>query len=236
MKIDSAKLTHSVREMLMAIGISDENAIREAEKHAAQVEQLFSRSPVSVFTTNPLWAEAKWSSTTFQWHPTSQAPPIMGIVFENAEKGKELFRTFTKSCNHSDRFEELRISIIEGSPEGQRFGYSVHIGPEMEMLQAMATAEDIEITNATMPFFGQVNRMYPNPGQPNLLERFKQEYAKHKQFLFAPVVKRADGQFWCEHELGVEKSLITFRELKDIQPEDIDAVALALPALVTPHT
>ncbi len=104
------------------------------------------------------------------------------------------------------------------------------------MLQAMATAEDIEITNATMPFFGQVNRMYPIAGQPNLLQRFKREYEKHKQFLLAPVTKRADGQFWCDHELGIEKSLVTFRNLSDIQPDDIDAVALALPALVTPPT
>jgi hypothetical protein len=200
-----------------------------------RVRRIASRSPVAAFTTSELWSEAVWSSTTFQWHPTSEAPPIMGIVFDDAEKGKELFRAFAKSCNHSDRFEELRISIIEGSPEGQAFGYSVHLGPEMEMLQAMATAEDIEITNATMPFFGQVNRMYPIPGQPNLLKRFKQEYEKHKQFLFAPVTKRADGRFWCDHELGIEKSLITFRNLAEIQTDDMDAVALALPALVTPR-
>jgi hypothetical protein len=211
-----------------------DEAVPVFEQLAMGVRKLAGRSPVAAFTTSPLWAEAVWASTTFQWHPTSEAPPIMGIVFENAEKGKELFNTFAKTCNHSDRFEELRISIIEGSPEGQRSGYSVHIGPEMEMLQAMATAEDIEITNATMPFFGQVNRMYPIPGQPNLLQRFKQEYEKHKQFLLAPVVKRADGQLWCEHMLGIEKSLITFRNLTDIQPDDIDAVALALPALVTP--
>ena len=158
----------------------------------------------------------------------------MGIVFDNADAGKELFRTFAKSCNHADRFEELRISIIEGSPEGQQPGYSVHIGPEMEMLKAMATGEDIEITPATMPLFGQVNRMYPVPGQPNLLARFKQEYDRDKQFLFAPVTKRPDGQYWCHVELGIEKSLITFRNLPDIQPDDIDAVALALPTRVTP--
>lgn len=205
------------------------------EKLAESARQLCNRSPVTRFTMSTLWAEARWASTTFQWHPTSEAPPIMGIVFENAEKGKELFRTFAKTCNHSDRFEELRISIIEGSPEGQQAGYSVHIGPEMEMLQAMATAEDIEITNATMPFFGQVQRMYRIHGQPNLLARFKQEYEKHKQFLLAPVVKRADGQLWCEHMLGIEKSLVTFRNLSDIQPDDIDAVALALPALIPPR-
>lgn len=191
-------------EFLQAVQPAMERLLEGAKK-------LASRSPVAAFTTSPLWAEAQWSSTTFQWHPTSEAPPIMGIVFENADKGKELFSTFAKTCNHSDRFEELRISIIEGSPDGQRPGYSVHLGPEMEMLQAMATAEDIEITTATMPFFGQVNRMYPIPGQPNLLARFKQEYEKHKQFLLAPVVKRADGQLWCEHMLGIEKSLITFR-------------------------
>ena len=200
----------------------------------AGVQKLASRSPVAAFTTSPLWREAKWSSMNFQFHPKSEVPPILGVVFENAEKGKELFGAFAKSCNHSDRFEELRISIIEGSPEGQRPGYSVHIGPEMEMLQAMATAEDIEISNSTMPFFGQMSRMYPIAGQPSMLRRFKQEYEKHKQFLFAPAVKRADGQLWIEHMLGVEKSLITFRDLKDVRPDDIDAVALALPLFCTP--
>src|SRR5690606_7993743 len=96
------------------------------------------------------------------------------------------------------------------------------------------TAEDIEITHATMPFFGQVNRMYPVPGEPNLLQKFKQEYERHKQFLLAPVVRRADGQLWCEPTLGIEKSLITFRHLADIGPDDMDAVALALPQLITP--
>jgi hypothetical protein len=159
----------------------------------------------------------------------------MGIVFNDAEKGKDLFRAFAKSINHSDRFEELRISIIEGSSEGQQHGYSVHLGPEMEMLQAMATAEDIEITNATMPFFGQVQRMYPIPGQPNLLARFKQEFAKHQQYMIAPVTRRADGQLWCNPDLGIIKSVIHFRELKDIQEDDIDAIALALPALIPPQ-
>ena len=69
-----------------------------------------------------------------------------------------------------------------------------------------------------------------------MLARFKQEYEKHKQFLFAPVTRRADEQFWCDHELGIEKSLITFRNLTDIQRDDIDAVALALPAVVAPRT
>lgn len=226
----------AVRKILSHFGAENDTAVAYVESQLKSVRALAARSPVAAFTTSPLWSEAKWSSTTFQWHPTSQAPPIMGIVFEDAEKGKELFRAFAKSCNHSDRFEELRISIIEGSPEGQPFGYSVHIGPELEMLQAMATAEDIEITHATMPFFGQLNRMYPVPGQPNILAHFKQEYQKHKQFLLAPVVKRVDGQLWCEHTLGIEKSLITFRNLAEIQPDDIDAVALSLPLLVPPRS
>lgn len=200
-----------------------------------KVKRLALRSPIAAFTTSPLWIEAIWSSTTFQWHPTSEAPPIMGIVFENAEKGLELFRTLSKEGDQTDRFEELRISIIEGSPDGQRPGYSVHIGPEMEMLQAMATAEDIEITNATMPFFGQLNRMYPIPGQPNLLKRFQREFAKHKEYLLAPVTKRDDGQLWVDVELGIVKKTMHFRDLADINDGDVDAAALALPLLITPR-
>ncbi len=200
-----------------------------------RIAHLTSRSPIATFTTSPLWSEAKWTSTTFMWHPKSEFPPTMGIVFENAEPGLQLFKTLAKAINHNDRFEELRISIIEGSPEGQKHGYTVHIGPEMEMLEAMATAEDIQISNATMPFFGQVNRMYPITGQPNLLAKFKDEFEKHKQFMICPVTKRADGLNWASPEIGIVKHLITFRNLSEIQEDDIDAVALAMPALITPR-
>lgn len=159
----------------------------------------------------------------------------MGIVFSNAEKGRELFRRLVKQFGNTDDIHELRVSIIEGDVPGQRPGYSVHIGPDPDALRALGTFEDVIVDHTTLLLFGQLNRMYPIPGQPNLLQRFKLEFAKHKEFLLAPVTRRADGQLWVDVELGIIKKSIHFRDLADINEGDVDAAALALPLLITPR-
>lgn len=209
----------------------------QAEPIAASIHQHAKSMPAAAFTTHPLWVEARWSATTFQWHPTSEAPPIMGLVFDNAEAGKEIFREAERQMNHEDRFEEIRVSIIEGPVPGQelRPGYSVHISPDPEALDMHATGADFVVDPGIIPYLGQWNRHYPVPGMPALLSRFKKEFAKHKEFLLAPVVRRADGQLFAEPLLGIIKNIITFRDLSEITTQDDpDAAALVLPQLITP--
>jgi len=67
-----------------------------------------------------------------------------------------------------------------------------------------------------------------------LLPRFKEEFAKHKEYLLAPVLKGADGKLWARPELGIIKRQIHFRSIADIKPDDIDAAALVLPQLIRP--
>jgi hypothetical protein len=197
--------------------------------------QLSAFSPALAFAVSPLWAEAVWSSTTFRWHPQSAAPPVMGIVFDNTERGRELFRTLAEQIGNDDTTDQMRVSIIEGDVPGQRPGYTVHIGPDPESLRALGTFEDIIVSPKMLLLLGQLNRMYPIPGQPNLLDRFKREFAKHKEFLLAPVTRRSDGQLWADVELGVIKKSVHFRDLADINEGDIDAATLALPLLITPR-
>ena len=203
---------------------------------SARVQQHAKTMPAAAFTTHPRWSEARWSATTFRWHPTSEAPPIMGIVFDNAEAGLEIFREAERQMNHTDRFEEIRVSIIEGPVPGQecRPGYSVHICPDPEALDAHATMEDFVVNQSVVPFLGQWNRHYPIPGMPELLPRFKREFKKHKEFLLAPVVRRGDGQLWVETKLGIIKNIVHFRYLSEITHDDIDAAAVVLPEIIQP--
>ena len=127
------------------------------------IEKLARAMPVANFTTSALWAEACWKSTTFCYHPKSHAPPVMGIMFANAEAGKALFRGLNEAYNHYDQFEEMRISIIEGSRPGAPQGYSVHICPEPDALAMHATAAGI-VLDHRVSFLGKWNRMYPSPG------------------------------------------------------------------------
>lgn len=203
---------------------------------ADRVRQHGSAMPAAGFTTHPLWAEARWSATAFRWHPASEAPPIMGIVFDNAVVGKELFRQAAEAMCHRDEFEEIRVSIIEGATPGQehRPGYTIHICPDPESLAARATVEDVVLDPSIVPFLGQWNRHYPVPGSPKMLPKFKMEFQKHREFLLAPAVRRQDGQLWFEPELGIVKTVILFRNLSEITPDDPDAAALVLPQIITP--
>jgi hypothetical protein len=210
---------------------------KEAESIAARVQQHVKTMPAAAFTTHPLWAKAKWSATTYKWHPASETPPVMGLVFENVEAGLEIFREAERQMNHEDRFEEIRLSIIEGTVPGQehRPGYSIHICADPDALAAHATFDDFVVDPSIVPFLGQWNRHYPVPGAPRLLARFKEEFETHKEFLLAPAIPRADGKLYMEPMLGIIKNVVFFRQLSDITtPDDTDAAALLLPQFVTP--
>lgn len=217
--------------------LAAEAMAKEIEANAERVRRHAQSMPAAAFATHPLWAEARWSATTFQWHPTSDAPPIMGLVFDNAEAGKEIFREAERQMNHEDRFEEIRVSIIEGRVPGQelRPGYSVHICADPDALAGHATMAEFVVDSTVVPFLGQWNRHYPILGMPSLLARFKQEFAKHGEFLLAPVTRRADGQLYSDAMLGIIKNVVLFRDLLEITTqEDPDAAALVMPQLITP--
>jgi hypothetical protein len=206
------------------------------QMNANNIERIAFSMPMAGFTASPLWREARWCATTFRWHATGTAPPKMGLVFEHAEAGKELFRELEKAYNHVDRFEELRISIIEGSPPGQQSGYTVHFCPDPDALAMHATGEDIVLHPQLATRLGRWNRMYPIPGALPLLPRFKEEFRKHGEFLLVPLTRGADGQNYFNSELGLIKHSIEFRNLAEIGKDDIDARALAMPQLIPPRT
>jgi transcription elongation factor Elf1 len=212
---------------------------QERQVMAAKIRQHVQAMPAAQFATHPLWAQANWSATTYQWHPTSSAPPLMGIVFENTEAGLQIFRDAQREMNHEDRFEEIRIAIIEGEIEWQahRPGYSIHLCADPDALAGHATMADFVVDPQVLPFLGQWNRHYPIPNTPSLLDRFKQEFSRHQEFMLAPTILRSDGQRYMVHELGIIKSAIQFRKLEDIaRPNDIDFAAHLMPQLIVPPT
>jgi len=54
------------------------------------------------FISSELWDAANWKATTFKWHPSSAAPPIMGIVFQNSIHAYELFGLWNESNGNDD--------------------------------------------------------------------------------------------------------------------------------------
>jgi len=175
--------------------------------------------PAVRFLASDEWRNVEWSGTTFRCHPTSEAPPVMGLVFDNALAGEAIFRNWTKCADNRDVHEELRITIVEGEFTNSRPGYIVHLCPDPQNTLAHATAEGIVFDVEQFGSLCRANRMDFLPDIPPMLERFKQEYAKHREFLLAPVTERDDGQMYFDVQSGIVKKKIEFMAAEDILAE-----------------
>jgi hypothetical protein len=150
----------------------------------------------------------------------------MGLVFDDAVAGQQIFCDWAEEHGNADPLDEIRIAIIEGDIKGLRPGYTVHMSGDVEGILARATAEGLVVPDAPVPWMSRVNRMHSVPGSPPMLARFKEEFAKHEEFLLAPVTRRGDDQLWFDVELGIVKHKIHFRHVRDISDHDIDFLVL----------
>src|SRR5579872_1835488 len=85
---------------------------------------------VQLFIDPEKWDAARWKATAFFHDPSGARPPCLGIVFENIDAGKQIFSDWLKRVTKVDRFDEIRISVVEGEILGQGPGYSVHISSD----------------------------------------------------------------------------------------------------------
>lgn len=185
--------------------------------------------PAAAWLTNPLWISAGWSATAYRWHPTSEQPPVMGFVFENAEAGRELFRSWNAQQRNADELEEIRIAVIEGGIPGQRPGYSVHLCPDPVNSLIRATAEGV-VVDLQLAMLGQTRRMHPIAGEPPMLPHFRSEFEKHGEYLLAPITRRENGQKYFDIDHGIVKSAIYFRRASHIEEGDIDSIVFRTPS------
>jgi len=161
------------------------------------------------YCSHQLWLEAGWIATTYRCHPTDDAPPVMGLVFADPDKGLKLFATWTNDWGNQDQNESIRIVVIEGEISDQAAGYTIRLSADSP--------------NADT---GQVQRMHPSPETEAMFGQFKAQYLQHGEFLLCPVIQKDDGQLWFNANAGIIKRHIEFRNAEDISEGDIDAIVL----------
>lgn len=142
------------------------------------------------------WSAAQWTGTAFLFDPTGINPPCLGLVFQNIQTGRDIFQAWVARFGPEDRFEELRVAIIEGVIRGHDPGYCLHLA-------------------------GRVCRMTPESGSSHLAQ-FKADLQEHRRYLLVAVSADIEPQFDC----AIEKSQIHFRRVSQLTRHDIDAVVL----------
>lgn len=177
-----------------------------------------------------LWSRASWSGATYRWHPTGEAPPVMGLVFRDAEAGRGIFRAWVEENGHEDKLDDLCVSIIEGPFPNMPPGYIVHLGPNPKHLLAHIGEGGVALNADALGKLCRANWMDLLPGNPPMLATFKREFKRHGTCLLAPVTQRDDGQYWVDVELGIEKTAIHFYDyasaVADIKSHGVDIEAV----------
>jgi hypothetical protein len=178
---------------------------------------LFISSPIDV----DLWNAAEWWATFFVHEPGK--PPVLGLAFRNELPARKIFEAWHERYGNNDKYEELRISIIEGPIKGEGDGYSVHVGSDLDAAAKRFKEAGYDFNDDLLFFISRINRMNPSPGSTNL-QLFKEQYREYKTYLLAPGVMLNDGNPPKPlFELGIRKGKIHFRHASEISKNDIDS-------------
>ena len=65
--------------------------------------------------------------------------------------------------------------------------------------------------------------MFPITGSEPLLPRFKAEFAKHNEFLLAPVTRQDDGRLYVDVECGIIKRVVHFQNIAEVDERILQA-------------
>lgn len=206
---------------------------RLEERKAKQAETVATPSPkafLQIFTDPIEWDKAKWSGTVFIYDPQgrrSQAPGL-GIGFADFEVGKRIFEGWIKRVGHVDKFEEIRLSIVEGPLPDKPDGYTVLISsnPENTIRRKQHTDPDFKPTNVML--LSRMHRMNPSPGSPHL-EMFKQAFKDFGYYRLFPAHVTKSEIKEMDVSLYVEKRDIHFVQASDIKPGDSEYAVFAKP-------
>lgn len=163
---------------------------------------------------------ADWLGVGLMVDLNGQLPPCLGLFFQNIEPGKQMFLDWRDRLGDEDRFEELRISVIEGEIPGRESGYTVNVTSDPDGLRRRAIADGREFDFTSFALISKSHRMTPAPGSPNL-RRFKAAYARHRKYTLMPM-QMAGGGYEPLWDLGILKKQILFRRASDIGQDDLD--------------
>jgi hypothetical protein len=178
------------------------------------------KTNISMFVTGPidvdLWNKAKWHSTFLARWP-NEGPPALGFGFLNEQAARKIFEQWHERYGDRDTFEELRVSIIEGEIKGERPGYTVHIGADLDNTIKRYRDQGLTVgDNDILMTIGRVNRMNPTPGSTTL-QMFKEDFRRFKTYFLIPGIHNSDSSLVPISELGIFKNTIHFRNVAEIR-------------------
>lgn len=165
-----------------------------------------------------IWNDAKWRGVVFACVPHPSVPPMLGLLFENAEAGMKIFRGWHDELGDVDESDRLRIAILRNIRRDKPHWYRIVIGND--------PASDLVadgVKNIVM--VSRINTMKPDSSEN--LERFIAAYEKAGEYILTQA-KLNGGQIHLAATNEISKKRIVIREAWKVGPHDPDSVGIRL--------
>jgi hypothetical protein len=176
---------------------------------------------VTSFVDPHLWDDANWLGVAYLLTPSGEDIPVMGLVFEREMPALDIFAGWVAKLGREDQFEQIRISVVEGSIPGKEAGYSVVVSSDIEGVLAYSDTRDLEFEPEKFAVLWRCKRM-PAGKSAYDLQTFKDHYRRHHRFELIPVIYNSRGTV-PYYENGIEKHRIYLRQSSDVSGTDVDA-------------
>ena len=162
-----------------------------------------------------LWDRANWTGTFFMWPQNTDSPPMLALMFKNANAGIEIFSQWQNELGKIDKQDRLRLTIIQGVNKKNIHAYRVVVGSNPEK----------PVSRDHSKLFFMVNRMNTmEPSSNRNLTAFLAQYHLAKAYFLAPAVLH-EGR--SEPEPILDKSILkrelNVRQAWEIGRNDIDS-------------
>lgn len=185
-------------------------------------KSLFVTSLIDVET----WDNAIWRGAAFCLNKANDEPPCFMLPFINEKYARRIFEDWINLFGREDKYEELRIAIIEGDIPGEEKGYSIHIGSNFDRILQRCDRDGINVDEKLFMTLSRIHRANPTDGF-KMFNLFKEQYFTHRKYILMPcIINELSKEIKPIFSLGIQKRELVFRNVKDISDDDPDIVVI----------
>jgi hypothetical protein len=186
-------------------------------------KSLFVSSLIDIET----WDKAVWRGAAFALDPKNIYPPNLMLPFINKEFAVKIFEDWINIFGKEDKYEELRIAIIEGDIPKEEKGYSIHVSSNWDRIIERCDKEGLNLDETLIMTISRIHRANPTDGF-KMFNLFKTHYQKHKNYSFMPCILNEDTyELKPLFDYAIKKKELIFRDVSDIQKDDQDSIVIS---------
>ncbi|MGU3470853.1 toll/interleukin-1 receptor domain-containing protein [Paenibacillus sp. D51F] len=184
----------------------------------------------SLFITTPIdlesWDKAIWRGAAFLMDVDDEEPPCLLLPYSKEYYAKKIFKDWISIYGKEDKFDELRVAIIEGDIPGEDTGYTIHISSNIDRAAKRMEEQGFEFEESLLMSISRMQRANPTDNF-KMLNIFKTRFQKHKKYFLMPaVLDEKNRRIKPLTEYRILKQELIFRHVSEIGEHDIDTVVI----------